>query len=218
MTSVEALSEFLEVCVHQILWARKLYPEVLFQQRSKYGTSVWQAVHPAVGSYVSQVLSNARAVFASGPPSRLIISINGPAPQLHLLETFSISCSLRHFVGGANMHWADDLEAEMRAVLLKIFLEGHRLSPLPQDSSFALCLATQECETEKERTALDAALRSRNWVADNNTERLDAAVAGGSVSVVTQFVRTAFVDNLCLTVSTFPPSPSHQHQQQHFHR
>ena len=49
-------------------------------------------------------------------------------------------------------------------------------------------LRSETIVRKPERAALDTALRSRTWVTDNNTERLDAAAAGGSVSKVTQFV------------------------------
>ena len=38
---VQFLVDFLEVSVHQILWAKKIYPKGIFKQTQKFGSLVY---------------------------------------------------------------------------------------------------------------------------------------------------------------------------------
>lgn len=42
-----------EVAIHNILYARQVYPAELFVRRKKYNTPVFQSRHPALNEYIS---------------------------------------------------------------------------------------------------------------------------------------------------------------------
>jgi mitotic spindle assembly checkpoint protein MAD2B len=55
---VSIFTEFIECAVHCILKSRKIYPDVLFEKRMKYGVSIWRCRHPAVSEYIEKVMKN----------------------------------------------------------------------------------------------------------------------------------------------------------------
>lgn len=81
------LCEFFEVIAHNILFLRKLYPDVVFVKRKKYGTAVYQSVHPDVNEYISQVLKGAEFHAGKSQLYRLDLCIVS-AESNEVFETF----------------------------------------------------------------------------------------------------------------------------------
>lgn len=58
------LIDFLECVIHSFLFARKIYPSNLFEQRKYLEVTVWQSRHPDINAYIRRVLDNARPLIA----------------------------------------------------------------------------------------------------------------------------------------------------------
>ena len=161
--------EFWEACVHQILYARHVYPEVIFEQRSKYGVSVWQCVHPQVNEYIQRVLLNAKPLLDAGLVERLVVSLKDSrsAP----LETVNLRYEFNEQVSVA-LHVAelDRLERTLGSMLLKLAMWGLSLPKVPNDATFVLLLGTRDCDGLDERAAAleKAVVSDRLWLIDND--------------------------------------------------
>ncbi|KAJ3516364.1 hypothetical protein NLJ89_g1173 [Agrocybe chaxingu] len=51
--TVHAITEFIEVAIHTILYVRQVYPAEIFVRRKKYDTPVFQSRHPVLNEYIS---------------------------------------------------------------------------------------------------------------------------------------------------------------------
>lgn len=56
----DILCGLFEVVIQNILHARKLYPETIFELRKFYGIPVYQCIHPEVKEYVTECLKSAK--------------------------------------------------------------------------------------------------------------------------------------------------------------
>lgn len=56
----DILCEFFEVVIQNILHARKLYPETIFELRKFCGIPVYQCIHPEVKEYITECLKSAK--------------------------------------------------------------------------------------------------------------------------------------------------------------
>jgi hypothetical protein len=52
-TSKSIGTSLVEVCIHNILYVRQVYPVELFVKRKKYGTPVFQSRHPDLNEYIA---------------------------------------------------------------------------------------------------------------------------------------------------------------------
>lgn len=52
------LVDFLDCCIHSLLYSREVYPAEFFVRRMQYGVCVWRCSHPEVLRYVDHVLCN----------------------------------------------------------------------------------------------------------------------------------------------------------------
>jgi hypothetical protein len=69
---LEEIVDFVECWVHSILYARKIYPAVLFEQKRYQEISVWQSRHPDINAYIRRVIDNLRPLIEQ---VRLIFAI-----------------------------------------------------------------------------------------------------------------------------------------------
>ncbi|KAJ1947155.1 MAD2 mitotic arrest deficient-like 2, partial [Linderina pennispora] len=66
ITGIDAVCDFLEVYIHSILHARRLYPDSLFEARFAYGIPVKASRHPELNQYISEVVAAVRTELAKG--------------------------------------------------------------------------------------------------------------------------------------------------------
>lgn len=57
----EAILEFLDAFVHQVLFTRELYSATLFQRKRLYGIAVRRARHPELCDYIADVVRSLKA-------------------------------------------------------------------------------------------------------------------------------------------------------------
>lgn len=64
--SVDVYIQFLEVAIHQVLFARQVYPEDLFERRRAYGMSVWMGRHAQMNRQIHDTVARAKPLLLSG--------------------------------------------------------------------------------------------------------------------------------------------------------
>lgn len=201
--------EFWETCIHQILFTRNIYPEVIFEARSKYGVNVWQSVHPEINTYIQRVLLNTKTMLEKGLAARLVVTFKSPA--MVTVECFSLSSDTQSQISADQLSTSlDDLENQFRAMLLKISLVGAQLSRLPDDCSFVLHIATTECHDSEQQSCLESAIRSGEWLVENDQlpETLAKASSSGTgrasqIVPVKHIAHVSFVNQMSINVYKF---------------
>lgn len=193
--------DFWEACVHQYLYVRRVYPEALFVQQMLYGAHVWFSPQPDINRYVKRVLKNASALLDLAIVDRLELTVTSSSTNI-TVERFFLSCSPP--TTGPEQEEDkydkyDQLEAEMRAALLKIALTGSLMRALPDDCTFALALATKQCNSADDRGAIDAALRCGEWKVEGVKQ--PAAASSPPLLVVKAF-HNSLVGSIQLLVQT----------------
>ena len=90
----DILLEFLEACIHQVLYARGIYPASIFDKRLKYGTMVHQSRHPDINGYVRRVLGNTKPLMEVGIVDDLVMAFSPEdAHSQEPKEKIIFSCS-----------------------------------------------------------------------------------------------------------------------------
>jgi len=113
--------EFLECYVHTILKARSIYPAIIFEQRIKYGISIWQCRHPDVNAYISRVLTNASSIIQS---IKKLMIISRDASE-SVVDVITISCKFNNSnirEDRITLNQFRQLEDEFRSMLLRLSL------------------------------------------------------------------------------------------------
>ncbi|KAI8347125.1 DNA-binding protein [Mortierella sp. GBAus27b] len=88
----DVLCEFLEVAIHMILFVRGIYPPELFESTQKYGCPIKTARHPALISYIQQVVRSIRVELQKDSIHRICVVTLGPNGQA--LERFVFEASM----------------------------------------------------------------------------------------------------------------------------
>ncbi len=57
---VDALLEFLEAFIHQVLFVREIYSPELFERQRLYGIAVRRARHPELAAYIASAVAGLR--------------------------------------------------------------------------------------------------------------------------------------------------------------
>jgi hypothetical protein len=151
--------EAVESAVHQLLHARKVYPETYFEKRGKYGMQVWRCRHPDVGGYVTRVLENIEPLLRAGAVQEVIFSVCDGAgafvdqvafrfhsPQSTSMPSSSSSSSASMGNGGAtatsiaSRTSLDHLQQQLRALLLQLSITADAMGPFKAGYVWDLCV------------------------------------------------------------------------------
>jgi len=186
---LDAFFEFLECSVHQVLRSRSIYPEIIFENRCKYGISIWQSRHPDINNYINRVLQNTRYLTENDLVSRLLISFYDNTGQVLDQISFNFKFLDHRSYQHLSVSQLHSLEEEFRSLLLSLSLINSKLISFPQDGTWSLCVVTkdidddiviqsEEKDEEKEESLaqirqlresmLREALTSNEWLVDNN--------------------------------------------------
>lgn len=65
----------LEIAVHQILYARKLYPTQAFQKTQKLNVVVYKCIHPEVASFIAQGLATTRKLMLDNFVEKFVVVV-----------------------------------------------------------------------------------------------------------------------------------------------
>jgi hypothetical protein len=171
--------EFIETCVHTLLRYRKIYPDSIFEQRSKYGISVFQSRHPDVNHYIRKVLDNSRQLLERGLLDSYIFTtydnkgnvidqvvISLKIKALNKLTSSSSSSSSSS--GKFTTQQLYCLEEEFRSFILRLTLLDTSLVKLPDDCTWLIMIETIPDASE----IMQSTLTTGDWLIDNNMSPL----------------------------------------------
>lgn len=74
----DVVSEFLEIAVHNILHARKLYPDTIFEKKHKYGVIVYKSIHSQLNNYISECIKAAHHLIKANLLNKFVICFIRP--------------------------------------------------------------------------------------------------------------------------------------------
>ncbi|RKP24512.1 DNA-binding protein [Syncephalis pseudoplumigaleata] len=145
LETVDVVSDFLETAIHMILYIRELYPPHLFERQKKYNVPVHVARHPELVAYVKDMIRACRPDLEKGAVERICLVVVNKAYTPVERFVFEIDAlidpkSADKDTAAEDGLTAVDVEAYLRAFLLKISLCDAVLHPNPPDCTFALVL------------------------------------------------------------------------------
>jgi hypothetical protein len=136
---------FLEVAIHAILYARRLYPASIFEQRAAFRCVAWMARSPEVSQCVGDIVESVRSLLLAGAAESLTIAIleaSGVGPALEAY-TFSLSIDAPQRSASTRATYAD-LEASFGAALVGLQAEEATRALLPPGTTWTALLGTHE--------------------------------------------------------------------------
>ncbi|KAF8640991.1 hypothetical protein AX17_000636 [Amanita inopinata Kibby_2008] len=149
--TIRAITEFIEVAIHTILYVRQVYPPDLFVRRKKYDTPVFQSRHPALNEYIAGAVKAVGEEIALGSVDKVVVVIKD---KEHVaLERFIFSIenmiqveSYNKDTSVENAISATLLGQYFRSFLIKLNMIESLLGQtnLGDDASFAIVLELQD--------------------------------------------------------------------------
>ncbi|KAF8167664.1 DNA-binding protein [Crassisporium funariophilum] len=116
--TVQAITEFIEVAIHTILYVRQIYPADIFVRRKKYDTPVFQSRHPVLNEYISGAVKAVGDELAHGNVDKVVVVIKDK--EQIALERFIFSVETMIQVEGYNKDTSVD-EAMASTSLIQYF-------------------------------------------------------------------------------------------------
>ncbi|KAG8264607.1 MAD2 mitotic arrest deficient-like 2 [Homalodisca vitripennis] len=142
--SVEILLEFFEVCIHSILYIRKVYPPSIFTLKKKYNVPVHISLYPDLNLYISSVLKSVKTFLMTNKLQQLSLCILDSSlkpVEKFVFNNFNINSS--SITNHSDMSHLLPLEESFRAFCLKLSTSDYILKPIPDNSSFKIYVKTE---------------------------------------------------------------------------
>ncbi|XP_024372421.1 DNA polymerase zeta processivity subunit [Physcomitrium patens] len=152
--------EFLEVCIHQLLSVREVYPPAIFERRRYFNVPVQWARHPDLREYIHSAVSNLQTWIQQGAAEKIAIKFLD-ANQIPVEKVIFKLC-LKKLTGTGLP--AQHLEFALRGFLLKICVSNSALPPLPPDCSWELVAYMKSLSA-------DNASKSQFWIPADPNDR-----------------------------------------------
>jgi len=160
--------EFLETLCHGFLYHRSIYPSYLFEQRSKYGLSVWRCRHPEVCEYIQKVLSNSLQLMEANMVDRFIITVYDSKDGIteNIVDQMVIKYEMRS--DALTMNDVLEVEEGLQALLLKSMMIDQKIPhKLSDKCNWALMVVTKNSDDHLHKETLESVLATNNWEVDN---------------------------------------------------
>lgn len=196
VNSTDLVLEFLEACVHQILYSKGVYPESVFEKRIKYGHQVFQSRHPDINSYIRQVLGNAHPLVDAGLVESVVVVLNrdlgGDGNRTVPVENIAISCAIAKRIsttlegdkGDAMVTEEDpdnvvsdqilfDLERDMKNALIELM----KMPKLPEENTHSWAIQVHTSKSSvgvdpQQDAVLRESLRSKEWKVNESEQAI----------------------------------------------
>ena len=191
VNTTDLVIEFVEACVHQILYSKGVYIAGVFEKRLKYGTQVFQSRHPDINSYIRKVLGNAYPLMDAGLVDGVVVALSrkehGAEPSP--IENIGISCAIVNRISGKEHGGVEAMELDTDAASAAATISEETLFNLEKDMRSALVelmkmpkVVGEECtwaiqvHTSKGGVGVDAhqdavlreSLKSMQWKVDES--------------------------------------------------
>jgi hypothetical protein len=135
---------FLEVALHSILFARRVYPAPLFERRSAFGMPVWMCRAPELAAAVGSLLSSLQGLLERNAVEAFVVALLAE-PGGSALEQYSFSLNLRTPGLPVPASFSDADSMFSAAVRQLQALEAERsLPPLPASATWTVLLDTHD--------------------------------------------------------------------------
>ncbi|GFR79728.1 mitotic spindle assembly checkpoint protein MAD2B [Elysia marginata] len=140
---VDILSEFVEVCIHCVLYCRGLYPQGVFEKRVKYNVPVQMCLHPDVCAYITNVVNSIKMLLTEGQVDKISVVILEEQSTTPL-ERFVIE------LGTLEPNWTQkdphlfQTEQALRGFLLKLNVSDALLHPASKDVTWTVHVHTRD--------------------------------------------------------------------------
>ncbi|KII94124.1 hypothetical protein PLICRDRAFT_50110 [Plicaturopsis crispa FD-325 SS-3] len=160
--TAQAITEFIEVAIHTILYVRQIYPADLFVRRKKYDTPVFQSRHPALNEYISGAVKAVGAELALGNVDKVVVLIKDK--EQVPLERFIFAIQTMIRVESYNKDTSvqdampsNSLQQYFRSFLIKLNMIESQLGQmqLGEDASFAVLIELQDDAAPEAATGQD---------------------------------------------------------------
>ncbi|POY74080.1 hypothetical protein BMF94_2892 [Rhodotorula taiwanensis] len=187
--TIDAVRDFLEVAFHTILYIRQVYPLGkchLFEQVRKYGVTTWQCRNPLVSEYIGKIVSCIREELHKGTVRRVFLAIREDNPEATPLERFvfdieslllqsDLAQDGSDFVPRANGILPGDVEALLRACMIKLNVSTSYLSPIPPETAltFAVLLEVKDGSAPPASKAAKAGSVPAEWIPADQRDAME---------------------------------------------
>ena len=158
---LSSFSTFLTVFLHDLLYARSLYPRTSFLLTKAYNAPVHQNRHPNVCQWIADAVAAVHTQLSLGTVARLCVVMYSPANKP--LERYVLDVSRFPVVSKSDrerelvredqegLEWNEgkgniDLEEQFRATLMRLSTATSRLKDLPSGSTFGLAIELKDDE------------------------------------------------------------------------
>ena len=135
----ELLFDLMEVCVHQLLRERGVYPRQAFVRCIKHGVPTWRAEPTLVKGYVSDSLKTIRETVSGARRWRvdLVLLDGGVDKETYVFDVDMAGTETGDGDDDVNISW---MELHLRSLLLRLSAFSSRSEPLrpSEDLSFSL--------------------------------------------------------------------------------
>ncbi|KAF8807817.1 DNA-binding protein [Phlegmacium glaucopus] len=149
--TAHAITEFIEVAIHTILYVRQVYPADIFVRRKKYDTPVFQSRHPSLNDYISGAVKAIGEELLRGKVDKVVVVIKDK--EQIALERFLFSVDTMIEVEGYNKDTSVDeamasksLIQYFRSFLIKLNMIETQIGQLylGDDISFAIVIELKD--------------------------------------------------------------------------
>lgn len=219
VSSTDLVIEFLEACVHQILYAKGVYISSVFEKRLKYGMQVFQSRHPDINGYIRKVLGNAYPLVDAGLVDGVVVALSRKGQPV---ENITLSCAIVNRISGKEDGIGDGMEMDTTDGAAATISE-QTLFDLEKDMRDALVelvkmpkIAGEECtwtiqvHTSKDSVGISAqqdnvlreSLKSMQWKVDESETAEPFSNSGkdnGSLHGIGSFSNSVFNCNITKT-------------------
>jgi len=146
---LDILVDNLEIAVHQILYARKLYPTQAFQIAQKLNVAVYKCIHPEVVSFINHGLATVRKLMLDNFAEKFVLVIIKNAQPIEKF-VFALNSYFRTTSsdGKAALDYGE-ITQQTRAIWLTIASRFSCDSQHSGDSTFTFEIHTRNTAYEK---------------------------------------------------------------------
>ncbi|OTB06263.1 hypothetical protein M426DRAFT_319004 [Hypoxylon sp. CI-4A] len=164
---LNSFTQFLTICIHNILYYRSIYPQQTFLTSRAYNLPVHQSRHPKVCSWIRDAVDAVKAQLVLGAVERIAVVIYDgkanvmerwmfdvagfPAWQgfkeirgMRMDEDEDLAEGVANAESNeAKVNWAN-VDEQFRATIRKLSYAGEKMAPLPEGCTFTVAVELRE--------------------------------------------------------------------------
>eukprot|EP00775_Hariotina_reticulata_P008312 gene8312-8497_t len=146
--SAVLVAEYFNYAVNSILYQRGIYPPESFEQRDKYGMSIWATKEEGLRQYLSTVCSQMKVWLEEGTLQRLVLVVSRAIGDKAVLERWTFQVDTDQDVVSGRVKEVDKpteaIKKEIQAIIRQIFASVTFLPLLEDPCTFDLLVYTSK--------------------------------------------------------------------------